>query len=163
MLGNWKARSIPWIYLIASESVRAQVLAGRLDTDGTPKPNKGRHYCFTQCDKHRQLLDDAYRLAEGLGIRVGKIGSRPAYGPYDSEQCNGTIDYFILSRPALIKLQPYILLPRKRLRHTRFSEREGRSIRVEEVSELREGRTIQMPGREAPLVQLEGAYIIRKD
>ncbi|PWN28729.1 hypothetical protein BDZ90DRAFT_258815 [Jaminaea rosea] len=62
MLGNWKARSIPWIYLIASEGVRAQVLAGRLDTDGTPKPNNGRHYCFTQCDKHRQILDDVGSL-----------------------------------------------------------------------------------------------------
>lgn len=57
----------------------------------------------SQCRARRQIFDDARTIAEGLGIHVGKVGTRANAHPTKPNKF-GILDYCTFSGPALIKM-----------------------------------------------------------
>src|SRR5947207_15718477 len=74
-LGVLGYKHIPPAYLRASEAQRRSLLAGLLDTDGTVARGGNIQFCSTS----RQLAEDFYELAVGLGYRC-TITRRPVKG-----------------------------------------------------------------------------------
>lgn len=113
---NHKRNGTPEQYLTASTEVRAALLPGFIETDGSIRGATG--YTFTQCVDHRRLFEDTRRLAEGLGIKIGRVQHSMAPSPRDPTELNPALT-FTMSGPELDLLQPYITLPRKKL-HSDF-------------------------------------------
>lgn len=66
--------------------------------DGTLHAKHVSSYVFGECGKHRAILDHARELALSLGIRVGKVGSRPSFNPFAGFEV-GPFDYSTIQRP----------------------------------------------------------------
>lgn len=58
-----KNKHVPLVYKINSISVRKQILAGLLDTDGSKSNN-----CFDFINKNKQLAEDVVYIARSLGL-----------------------------------------------------------------------------------------------
>lgn len=72
--GIYNNKHIPNEYLMNSEKVRLEVLAGLIDTDGSIEQD-GRTIRITQCCTHKRIITDAQRLAQSLGFRA-TVGTR---------------------------------------------------------------------------------------
>jgi hypothetical protein len=92
LIGN---KHIPEIYMQASEQNRLELFAGLIDTDGSVQGYDGNHelckfsYAFGQTEEHRQLVNDAYRLAQTLGLGYSTIMSRKVYCSYSDTYKDG--------------------------------------------------------------------------
>jgi hypothetical protein len=62
-------KHIPSEYLINSEKIRLQVLAGLIDTDGSVEGD-GTSICITQCHEHERIITGAKFLAQSLGFHA---------------------------------------------------------------------------------------------
>lgn len=69
-LGIYKHKRIPDIYKHNSISVRMEVLAAFIDTDGSL--DAGTSYDLSQSLAHEELFDDIREIAQSLGFRMTK-------------------------------------------------------------------------------------------
>jgi hypothetical protein len=107
-------------------------------------------------------FNDTRRLAEGLGIKIGRVQHVLAPNPHNEGELNPALT-FTMWGPELDLLQPHITLPRKRL-YGEFVDAQLRAIRVEKIAGQQTilGRTVRCEGREVTLVQQQDGYIIRR-
>lgn len=67
--GVYNNKHIPKEYLMNSEQVRLEVLAGMIDTDGSVE-QEGRTIRITQSIDHKRIITDLKFLAQSLGFRT---------------------------------------------------------------------------------------------
>lgn len=113
IFNNHKERGIPQVYMSAGQDATAALLAGLIDTDGSLVTSTSYEFC--QSIAHHQLLDDTRRLAEGLGIKVGRVGRHWTRNPANQQELRESMR-FCLYGPELALIQPYLMMPRKRVR-----------------------------------------------
>ncbi|PWN28146.1 hypothetical protein BDZ90DRAFT_259970 [Jaminaea rosea] len=147
-----------YIFKAASEDVRAAVLAGFIDSDGTVK---GNGYFISQSSAHAKAIADAREMAMSIGIRAGEVRA------FDGQKPDGAPTPLLglyLSGQAIGKLQPYLLLDYKRLDPTtlRKMDLDGKLViaRPHQPAAPAMGRSLHFAGRELSLVQLQEGYVV---
>lgn len=160
IFANDKRNGIPEVYQRASEHARAALLAGLMDSDGCANQQQAG-YKFVQIDSHLRIVEDTRRLASGLGLRIGRLH----FSERDHSLRPGVLLPawgFEMYGPNLAKVQPYIVLQRKKLT-AHWYNKDDHAIRVEKVREQVIGRRVSAQGRETLRLQLRDGYIIQSD
>lgn len=102
-------KHIPEIYIINSVQVRLELLAGLVDTDGSVEQD-GSTIRITQSFEHKNILDDAKRIAVSLGLQA-TIKSKKASWTHNGEY--KTTEAYILTIMGNISIIP-TLTPRRK-------------------------------------------------
>lgn len=128
-----KSRGIPDIYFKASENSRLALLAGLIDTDGTYVRSRGYYSIDQYTLGHQKIVEDARRLAETCGIAASPEKQRDM--GHVNAKGEPSIETSTVLRKGSEKLQPFILLPRKKMdTNWKFLDKESRT--VQEVKKI---------------------------
>jgi len=103
----YKNKHIPEVYIVNSEKVRLEVLAGLIDTDGSVE-QEGRTIRLIQCVEHKAIIDGAQRIARSLGFRASIHEKKTSNG----ERKKGIALELTISGAGIERIQT--LLPRKK-------------------------------------------------
>jgi hypothetical protein len=136
---NRKIHGVPQAYLQGSERTRAAVLAGLIDSDGHKRTN-ANEYKFSQCAAHEAIVAGFRSLALGLGIRAHALIA------YVARDHNGTQFPAVkvhIGGPNISKVQPFIVVPKKRLVNHALYDYDLRPIELERLDRPSMGRIIR--------------------
>jgi uncharacterized C2H2 Zn-finger protein len=123
-----KNKHIPREYLVNNAKTRLKMLAGIIDSDGNLTKD-GRLVRISQCEKHKQLVDDIVYLARSLGFCVNVRKAKSSH-VYKGEKKNGTCYQITISGD--IDTIP-TLIARKKCSSTPIPGENGRSIVVDKL------------------------------
>jgi len=135
-----KNKHIPREYLVNNSETRLKVLAGIIDSDGNLSQN-GRLIRISQCEKHKQLVDDIVYLARSLGFCVN-VRKATSTHVYNGEKKNGICYQITISGD--IDTIPTLIF-RKKCSPTPIPGKNGRSI---VVNKLRTSIKVQQVGKD---------------
>lgn len=121
-------KHIPEVYMVNSEKVRLEVLAGLIDTDGSVE-QEGRTIRLTQCVEHKAIIDGAQRIARSLGFRAS-IHEKKTSWTSNGERKKGIALVLTISGAGIERIQT--LLPRKRCSSPRGTDMCSTKIKIVE-------------------------------
>ena len=124
----YKNKHIPEVYIVNSEKVRLEVLAGLIDTDGSVE-QEGRTVRLTQCVEHKAIIDGAQRLARSLGFRAS-IHEKKTSWTSNGERKKGIALVLTISGAGIERIPT--LLPRKRCSPPRCTDMCSTKIEIVE-------------------------------
>lgn len=154
LLGD-KSGGIPDCYMNADLQTRCAVIAGLIDSDGSYHAKKGHYQVSQTGEDHKKIVYDLKELARSCGISVyGVTTMQRTTGQFFT----GNTRYEISLGKGNEILQPYLLVPRKRIhRPVQFHDHDIR--RIFKISDAGEGRyrAIQVSGG---VFQLENRLIV---
>jgi len=108
--GIYNNKHIPKEYLMNSEQVRLEVLAGLIDTNGSVEQD-GRTIRISQSTDHKSIITDTNFLAKSLGFRT-TLGHKKTTWKYDGVMKTGTAIVLTISGYG-IKRIPTLLYRKK--------------------------------------------------
>lgn len=128
---SWE-KFVPPIYLFASVEQRKAVLAGLLDTDGSPTARGGVEFGTSS----EQLANDVIALVQSLG-GTAKLSTRIPWYTYKGERRDGRKQYRLAIR---LTFNPF-RLDRKAALHTNYTEY-GPIRMIKAITQVADGETV---------------------
>lgn len=161
MLGvfaNHKVKGVPSVFREGREWVRAALVGGMIDSDGT-LVNNGTGYKISQCEAHLVILMHIREMCLSIGIRVGKFIAFEASHLIDPDAVLPAYR-FGLYGSSLEQLQPYIM-PRKMRLRREYRDKKSKAPRVDPFPSKKpvDGPPIHIAGRDDALILLDEGWV----
>lgn len=143
---NDKSPGIPEIYFTTSEDSRLALLAGLIDTDGCYVRSRGYYTIDQYTIGHQKIVEDARKLAETCGIAASPEKQRDM--GHVNAKGEPSIETSTVLRKGSEKLQPFILLPRKKMdTNWQFLDKESRTVQeVKKINHVGVCKSIRVIG-----------------